>query len=270
MAAWEQACAMEEQLLQTLEERRLACEERLAIRKQEQEEEYARRRPESQANFQRRQVVIHAKTTDWVNQKLEDHQKFEDRVKANRAQYRQNMRERSKSCSDIAKKALDKVNQGKAKLREIEQNRNEDLMRKHVQADERREMLNQMKFKNENDIYSFREMKHHSFGELNKRRQEELKKRKDAEHQASIIRLAERHVAGQAQSYSQANLRKCRQDINKESLTLADKAAEGFLKIQSEPDQSKVVAKMNEMGFDMPKLPEKDEEAGEEETKAAF
>merc|ERR1719271_1563074 len=113
-------------------------------------------------------------------------------------------------------------------------------------------------------------MKHESFGELTNRRNEEIRKRTDAQHQACIIDLAERHVKGQAQYYAQRNLHKCRQDTNKESLSLMDRATEGFLKIQSEPDEGRVIAHMNAMGFDMPKLPQKEEDEGVEEAKPGF
>jgi len=70
-----------------------------------------------------------------------------------------------------------------------------------------------------------------------------------------------------AQTHSQANLRKCRQQIAKETLTFQDQAYEGFLKIQREPDANKVIAQMNALGFDMPTLP--DEEDAEEDLGAS-
>jgi len=269
-AAFQQARQMEEQLLESLEERRISTDERLEANRQVTQARLDQQIADRQAAFQHKQVVIHAKTTEWVENKLSDHADFTTKVEVAKAQYKDNLKEKSKSCHDIRKKMTDKVNQNKAKLGSQKARDNEDLMMRHAAADVRREELNFMKFKNENDIYTFREMKHHTFGELTRRRNAEIKKRTDATHQACIIDLAERHVKGQAQYHSQRNLHKCRQDTNKESLTLMDRATEGFLKIQSEPDESKVIACMNAMGFDMPKLPEKDDEDAPEEERKAY
>lgn len=264
------AALLEEEMLNSLEERRIACEERLEARRQEVEERLANQRAASQASFQKRQVVIHAKTTEWVENKLSEHAKFKQHVDDSRDQYEKNLKEKSKSTGDIRKKATDKVNQIKERLRKETGQSNSDLMERHAAADERREILNGMRFKNETDIYTYREMKHHTFGELVSRRNTELKRRNDAQQQASIYGIAERKASSAAQDIGKANIRKCRQQISKESLTLMDKAAEGFLKIQSEPDENKVIATMNAMGFDMPVLPKTDEEGGEEGDKAAF
>jgi len=270
MAAFDQATLLEEQLLETLEDRRIACEERLEVRRQEVEERLANQRAASQASFQKRQVVIHAKTTEWVENKLSEHAKFKQHVDDSRDQYEKNLKEKSKSTGDIRKKATDKVNTIKERIRKETGQSNSDLMERHAAADERREILNGMRFKNENDIYTYREMKHHTFGELVNRRNTEIKRRNDAQQQASIYGIAERKAASAAQDIGKMNIRKCRAEISKQSLTLMDKAAEGFLKIQSEPDENKVIATMNAMGFDMPVLPKTDEEEGGEGEKGAF
>lgn len=270
IAAFQQATEMEEALLESLENRRISCEERLEARNQEVRARLAQQAADSKAAFQHKQVVIHAKTTEWVEQKLSDHEAYQGKVGKARADYQSMMKEKSKSCSDIRRKATDKVNQNKAKLKGESDQANEDLMMRHALADKRREELNAMKFKNENDIFTFREMKHHTFGELTNRRNTEIKKRTNAQHQQAIIYLAEKKLKGQAEVHAKNNLRKCRQETNKEALTLTDKAAEGFLKIQSEPDEAKVIATMNAMGFDMPKLPEKDEDGDEEAPAKGF
>jgi len=269
-AAYMQATEMEEQMLERLEDRRIACEERLEVRRLDVEANLAKQRAASQASFQRRQVVIHAKTTEWVENKLEAHAKYKAHLEESRDLYRSNLKDKAKSTGDIRKKAHDKVHQNNQKLKNSQNQSNTELMERHGAADERREELNEMRFKNENDIYSFREMKHNSFGELSRRRNTEIKKRTDAQAQRLVYDLAEKNAKNKAIDISNANLRKCRQQISKESLTLMDRAAEGFLKIQSEPDEGKVIATMNAMGFDMPKLPEKDEDFEEEEQKKAF
>jgi len=270
MAAFKQATEMEEAMLERLEDKRLACEDRLEVRKRDVQARLDQQCADTQAKFQHKQVVIHAKTTEWVENKLKDHADYQAKVDTSRTWYANNLKEKSKSCSDIRKKTEQKVQANKDRLAGQAARSNDDLMMRHAVADQRREELNEMKYKNENDIFTFREMKHHTFGELARRRNEEIKKRTAAQHQACIINLAERKVKGEAQTHSIKNLQKCRQSIGKESLTLMDRAAEGFLKIQCEPDESKVIATMNAMGFDMPKLPEKDDEEGEVEEKKAF
>lgn len=270
MAAFQQATEMEEAMLERLEDKRLACEDRLEVRKLDIQARLDKQCADRQAAFQHKQVVIHAKTTEWVENKLQDHSEYQAKCDKSRAEYANSLKEKSKSCSDIRRKAEARVELGKARLAGQQAASNEDLMMRHAQADIRREELNAMKYKNENDIFTFREMKHETFGELARRRNVEIKKRTAAQHQAAIIHHAEKKVKGEAITHSVNNLRKCRQQIGKESLTLMDRAAEGFLKIQCEPDESKVIATMNAMGFDMPKLPEKDDEEGEEGEKKAF
>jgi hypothetical protein len=270
MAAFAQATELEHHMLNNLEDRRIACEERLEVRRQEVEANLAQQRANSQASFQKRQVMVHAKTTEWVENMLEAHGKFKQHVEDSRDAYKNNLKEKSKSTGDIRKKAFEKVRVGKERLKNSQDESNNALMERHAAADDRRRELNTMAFKNDNDIFTFREIKHNTFGELTKRRNTEIKKRFQAEKQALVYHLAEKHCTSNAQKHSTANLFKCRQQIAKESLTFMDNANEGFLKIQSEPDESKVIATMNALGFDMPKLPEKDEDAGEEEAGKAF
>jgi len=272
IAAFHQAVKQEHEMLENLEDRRIACEERLEARRLAVEAARDQQRAESQAAFQKRQVMIHAKTTEWVENKLDQHAKFKQNFADSRNRYNDNLKEKSKSCSDIHKKRWDKVSQNKQRLNQNQNDSNEALMARHAAADQRREELNSMKIKNENDIFSFREIKHHSYGELRRRRGEEIKKRTDAQLQNLVFNLAEKKAKMHAQDMSSTNLRNCRMRIAKESLTFQDNANEGFLKIQSEPDEAKVIATMNALGFDMPKLPEKDDDDGPETEapKAAF
>lgn len=270
LAAWAQAREQEEQMLERLEERRVACEERLEARRIENEEKVERQRAQAQADFQKRQVMIHAKTTEWVENKLEEHAKYKAKCEAARDTYKGNMKEKSKSTGDIRGKAWQKVKANKDKLTSNQNESNANLMARHAAADQRREDLNSMKLKNENDIYSYAEIKHHSFGELCRRRNAEIKKRTDAQLQALVYDLAEKQAKMGSKTRSLAQLRDARQRISKESLTFQDNANEGFLKIQSEPDENKVIMHMNALGFDMPKLPEKDDGPEEEENTKAF
>merc|ERR1712224_478471 len=126
---------------------------------------------------------------------------------------------------------------------------NNALMERHRQADIRREELQAQMLKNETDIFTYREVKHNTYGALTKARQDEIRKRTDAQLQALVYKVAENQHKDKAKSHSMNNLRNCRQQIAKESLTFQDAAYEGFLKIQAEPDKDKVIAHMNRMGF---------------------
>jgi len=258
--AFRQALEIENQMLDRLESKREALEERLEERRMMVEERLQRQRDESQARFQKRQVVIHAKTQEWVNNKLSEHDKYKEHVENCRAQYRQNLKDRTKDTGDKHKKAMEKVRTNNERLSNARTEAMANLMDKHHEADVRREELNAQKIKNENDIHTFREVKHHTYGELTKRRQDELKKRTDAQLQARVFHLGEKKAAVAGQEKSKKELWDMRQQIAKESLILQDNAAEGFLKIQSEPDERKVIAVMNAMGFDMPTLPTEDDE----------
>merc|ERR1719247_182328 len=102
-------------------------------------------------------------TTEWVENKLSEHAAYQAKVEKARDDYKGMMKEKSKSTSDIRRKATDKVNQNKQRLQGQSDQNNDDLMMRHAMADKRREDLAAMKFKNENDVFTFREMKHHTF-----------------------------------------------------------------------------------------------------------
>jgi len=271
VAAFEQAAQQEHDMLERLEEKRLQCEERLEVRRQDVEERMEQQRNDSQAKFQQRQVMIHAKTTEWVEQKLASHKNHQDHLDHSRSEYRKSLKEKSKSTGDIRKKAFEKVKQGKDKLKTQNDERDQAIALKYQQADVRREALNAMALKNENDIHTFREIKHGTFGELTRRRNEENRSRRDATSQRLVIDLAERQAKGLSKTDSAVTLLNSRQQISKDMLCLKDRATLGFLKIQSEPNEAKVIAEMNAMGFDMPTLPEpEDDEGGAEEKPKAF
>lgn len=271
LSAFLQAREIEEATLQRIEDRRIREERRLEQRRLDNEEKVAMQRAESQANFQHRQVVIYARTKEWVDNKLSEHAKYKDKCAKARDDYKNLLKERSKFTRDTRDKFEKLTNQNKEKLANQRGASDAALLARHAAADERREELAKMKLKCDNDIYSYTEIKHHTFGELGRRRNAELKRRADAKQQAMIYDLAERQAKMLAQSASAFDLRKARQQISKESLTFQDNANEGFLKIQSEPDENKVIATMNALGFDMPKLPEKDDDIEEDDKpKAAF
>lgn len=270
MDAWRQAVKQEEELLNNLENRRINCENRLEARRQENEAYLAQRRADSQAKYQQKQVLIHARTTEWVDNKLKEDKELKQRLQDSRDRGKEFMKDRAQFTKDTRAKAWARTEKNKDKNNADTNQANDDLMARHQAASVRREELREMGLKCECDIHTHREIKHHSFGELTNRRNTEIKKRTDAQQQHLVYVLAERQAKNKFKEMSMFDLRKARQQCNKEALTLKDKSAEGFLKIQSEPDEGKVIARMNAMGFDMPKLPQKEEDEGVEEAKPGF
>merc|ERR1739848_167363 len=153
-----------------------------------------------------------------VENKLDEHDKFNKKVEDSRNRRKDLMKEHAKSVNETRKKTHDKVNANKAKNQSDTEAENDALLGKFHAADVRREWLNSMKLKNENDIHTYTETKHKSFGELNRRRQEEIKERTANKNQATIYMLAERQATQDAQRGGNAGLRKMRQEIAKQSL----------------------------------------------------
>merc|ERR1712039_750353 len=119
---------------------------------------------------------------------------------------------------------------------------------------------NSLKLKCGSDVHTFREVKYNTWGELQRRRWDELQKSRDAHTQALVFEVAERQKADQAQEGGRAEMRRARQQISKETLSLNDRANEAFIKMQCEPDEGKIRQMMLNLGFSMPKLPEEEEE----------
>mmetsp|Transcript_98978 Transcript_98978/g.171520 ORF Transcript_98978/g.171520 Transcript_98978/m.171520 type:complete len:535 (-) Transcript_98978:38-1642(-) len=267
--AYNTAVEAEEQMLERLEDKRVALEERLEQDRLDREEQLAAKREDSQAAFQRRQVAIHAMQQQWVENKLDEHRKYTNHYQACRDTRRDLQKELVKTTSDRRNKAAAKAQANNSKMKQQRQELNDQLMQRHHDADVRREELMAMAIKNENDIYTFREIKYNTFGELQRRRNEENIKRRDAQSQALLFKIAENRAKQKSKGESMEQLYKFRQQVAKDSMAFADNAREGFLKIQSEPDERKVIEVMNSLGFEMPKLPEEEEEE-EEEPKKAF
>eukprot|EP00441_Pelagodinium_beii_P027887 CAMPEP_0197656320 /NCGR_PEP_ID=MMETSP1338-20131121/41303_1 /TAXON_ID=43686 ORGANISM="Pelagodinium beii, Strain RCC1491" /NCGR_SAMPLE_ID=MMETSP1338 /ASSEMBLY_ACC=CAM_ASM_000754 /LENGTH=520 /DNA_ID=CAMNT_0043232267 /DNA_START=104 /DNA_END=1666 /DNA_ORIENTATION=- len=260
---YDQAQEIQQQLLDKIESSQRSLEERLELRRQEVEEEMTRKREEGQAKFQERQVRIYAHTQDWVEKKLDAHAKFKEQCDTAIKGGKDFMKTRSKSTGDITKKAHDKWQSNYNKIMGQQNKDNDALMTKHQNAATRTEERMALKLKCGGDVHSFREIKHGTWGELQQRRYTELKNHRDAETMAGAIKAAELNAKAQAMKDGNAETRRRRQNIGRETLALNDNAKEGFLKIKAEPDEMKIRKVMQDLGFAMPKLPdEEDEEEG--------
>jgi hypothetical protein len=253
------AVAKEKEVLKRMSDKQEATEQRLEEDRRQRDEYLEQRRQAAKDKYQQKQIAIYQTTADWVDDKIKEHKKHMDKCKAGTSSGAKLLEERTKSTLAFRDKALKLWKANKNRLDEATEENNEALMQRHHEADLRREALQAMALKNENDIYSFREVKHNTFGELVKRRQEEVRKRTDAQLQALVYDVAERRHKDGAQTHSKKNLRDCRQQISKESLEFQDRAYEGFIKIARESDERKVIGMMNALGFDMPKLPEEED-----------
>lgn len=262
--AYRNAVEKEERMLEVLEEKRVALEERLEQDRMEQEEKLALKKEASQAQFQRRQVKIHAMQQEWVDNKLAEHDKFKRHIGDCRAKRSELQKEVVKATGDRQRKAAAKAQAANQKLAAAREEALVALAERYQKADERREELNDLRIKNENDIYTFREIKYNTFGELHRRRHQENKCRRDAQMQALVFKIAENRAKEGAKDQAQEDLLAFRQKVAKDAMTFSDRAAEGFILIQRESDEMKVRQMMENLGFEMPKLPEDEEGDGEE------
>merc|ERR1712176_1708951 len=117
---------------------------------------------------------------------------------------------------------------------------NEALLERHRKAAEHTEYNNSLKLKCDNDVHSFREVKYGTWGELQRRRCDELQKSRDAHTQALVFEVAERQKKDQAKEAANYEMTRRRQQIAKETLSLNDRASEVFIKMQCEPDEGMI------------------------------
>jgi len=187
IAAYHMACEQEKQVLKRMSDKQEAVAQRLEEERIARDQYLEQRRQDSVDKFQQKQIAIYQKTADWVSEKLADHKKHMEKVNTGEAAGAQALKARSKSTVEFREKSAKLQRANNQRLAEQTQENNDALMQRHHEADVRREALQAMMLKNENDIFSYREVKHNTFGALVKRRQEEIRKRTDAQLQARTI-----------------------------------------------------------------------------------
>lgn len=266
--AFDQAVELEHELLAQIEAKQEALEERLEVRRQQIAADLQQRRETSQAKFQNQQLRVYTQKQDWAKGMLQQHISYQDHFKQAQTTGRSIVMQRSKSCTETMRKAADKWKTNHEKLMNGKHEDNAALMERLQNAKERMEAQASLKLKCNNDIFSFKEVKNGTWGELQRRRITAFRNKRGVEAQALIFKIGEACAKGALQEEGAVELRRRRQLISKDALALNDRAKEGFLKIQSEPDERKIVKIMSDMGFNMPKLPDPEEE--EKEEKAAF
>lgn len=264
---FDQALEREAALLESIEESNRSAEERLQVRRQEQADELQRKAEESRAKFQERQVRIYAQNQEWWDKKHEDHAKFQERFNSSVQAGQDFIKNRSKSAGALTKQAQTKWKANHDRIMATRAQNNSDLLARQEAARQRTEERLALKLKCANDIHSFREVKYKTWGELQRRRWEELQRSRDAQTQALVLKIAEGQAKAKAQEEGRAAIANRRQRIGADSLALNDRAKEGFIRIKAEPDERRIIKVMSDLGFEMPKLPDEDED---EEDKKAF
>jgi len=225
------------------------------------------RQEAAQKKFRDKQVKVEADMQDWAEHKKKKHDAFSKNFQDTSDNGKKLLKERSKSCGDISKKAKEKFQTNHNRLAAEQNKSNNALMDSHEAARIRCEERSAMKLKCDNDIHSFRAVKDGTWGELVRKRQQEHKKSIDANCQALVIRIGEQCAARAAQTEAQGNLAKQRQSMAGELLKQQNLSEEAFIKIKCEPDPMKIHKVMSDLGFEMPALPGKEKKGEEEDEK---
>jgi len=258
--AFQKSVDLEEKMLLNIQTRTDELELRLQERREQVEKELQLRREASQTKFSQSQVKVHQLQHKWAEDKLKQHEEFKDKVKTNRVAAQKRLVEKSKSCGEITRKAHDKWRSNYERLQQVQLEEREKLLEKDSKAARHLEAIQSLKLKNGGDVHSFQEVKNGTFGLLQQTRYQELQKSHDARAQELVFKIAEFDTKQAIKQEASDELSRRRQLIDKESLALDDRAREGFLRIQCEPDERKIVTMMSNLGFDMPKLPDEEDE----------
>mmetsp|Transcript_46326 Transcript_46326/g.107820 ORF Transcript_46326/g.107820 Transcript_46326/m.107820 type:complete len:555 (+) Transcript_46326:82-1746(+) len=267
--AFRQAVDLEEKMLTRLETKRQEVEARLEERRNNIEADLRQRAEARQDKFDKRQIKIAAEMQDFVETTLQKHSTFVDKFNQARDRRHDAVKGTSRNVVELTKKAQDRLKENTGKLAEKRREEHAALEGKHANAELRRQEVKKLGIKLGGDVHSYTEVKTRTWGELQKLKLKEMRGHESAKSQALVFEIAEWERKMAKQKEDQEELRRRRQEVAKEMMTFADKAREGFLKIQCEPDEKRVGEMMEELGFSMPKLQVEEPEEKEEQAKAA-
>jgi len=262
--AFQEACAKEEDMLNRMEERRIFVENKLAENREQRRQYLENKRLEGEARFQEKQLEVFEQKQEWIKGKLQFHKESTQKMADSRKRGKDFMKDRSKTSSGNHKNALAKWEANHTRIMNEKGHSDEALMAKH-EASRRycEEELGPMRMKCGEDVHSFREVKHKTYGDLQQRRWAELNKERDAYYQGILFKCAEADAKKAADDAGKREVFRKRQEASKNLLAYKTHADEVFLKIKSEPDEMKIRTAMQGLGFEMPALPKKEGE-GEE------
>jgi hypothetical protein len=225
-----------------------------------------------QDTFQRKQLDLIHRKEEWAENKLKQHTEFTDKCKTAQQAAMTTIKERSKSTGDLTKKAQERARANNEKLRVERESSGAATLERHAKASEHVASLKELGLKCGVDVHTNKEAKG-IMKELQTLRVQELRRKRDAQMQATLVRLAEHQKRSSMLGADREQLWHTQQKVMKDSLTLADNAREGFLKIMCTSDEGKIRQVMGSLGFEMPRLPVEDEaqeEEGGQKAKPAY
>lgn len=245
--------------------------ERLEARDEAVKEDIKQKVEASVLNFEKKRQNVQNLLEDERITRETNHAEYIAKCNTMREQGREILVQRSKSCGDIRRKMFQKQQSNIDRVDQARVEAHTQVLERQRVASERCADLGQMRLKCGNDIFSYQEVKHNIFGQLNSKNRDMVKRSQDAAIQALVIELAERDAAEEMKRKGRKKQNDYRQKVFGETLKLADASREAFQKIQSSNNPEKIAQVMGELGLPMPKLPDKAGVAEqEEEEKPAF
>lgn len=269
--AFDQALAKELRVQGHIVDKMTRVDQRLHERSEVIAEEIREKKAASDEAFAKQRAQLHNFMEDKRMTRERKHHEYMTQCDTNRESGRQLLATRSKSCGDIRRKAVTKQRSNIDRIHNEMLTGHSEILERHRLASERCADLGALQLKCGQDIFSFQEVKHKTFGLLTTKNREMNKRCQDAEMQALVIELAERDAAAAAQARGRQKQADYRQKVFGETLKLQDHSREAFQKIQSSNNPEKIAKVMEGLGLPMPKLPEKEGAAGgDEEDKPAY
>lgn len=261
--AYVQAADLQAQQLLTIQTRQEAKDRQLNERWMAKTEEMERRCQESHEKFVQKQVAVCALQREWAENKLKKHGESVKHFEDCRTHHRDELKAYSRSVGDMTKKSMDKWQAAYSRC-QVDKSSNDDALMARLQAanDKVDNVLKPMKLKCGRDVFSHIEVKEKTFGDLVQRRLLELRRAQDAKTQSLLIKLAERQRKDETTKAGHEQVRKQRTESTKEILRYSNEASQVFLKIKSEPNETRIRQAMAGLGFKMPRIGGEDDEDG--------
>lgn len=257
--AFEEATAKEEAMLNRMEERRIFVEEKLAQNREERRQYLENRRMTEEAKRQQKQLEVWQQKQDWIIDKLNFHQESTEKMDASRKRGKDGLKERSKSTGTIRNAGVAKWQTNLGRIQTRDKKHHEELLEK--QEAQRRFVEDELgphgllmrRNANSGGLPS-----EYNFEEMHPARWAEIGTERAAHIQGINDKLVEQDMKKEARDAAQREVFRMRQEASKDLLAYKTRADAVFLKIKSEPDESKIKRSMEGLGFKMPKLPGED------------
>lgn len=252
-AGFNNAIEQQARTLARIEAKQEATAESLARNRAVIAEDLEEKRRAAQENFQKKQIVVLANEQKRQETVDTNHSAFMQKFCESKFRGRDEIKQKSKSTGALHKKATDKATANYIKVEADRSNFHEDLLGKHEAGATRVATYTKpMKFKCGNDVFTNIEVKEKTFGDLQQRRWKELKTAQESQSQALCIKIAERQALQAVKDTAAEEVKRKRTEAAKNTLKYSNEASEVFLRIQSEPNVSRIAKAMEGLGFKMP------------------